>query len=111
MVGDDLAHIYNNLSDIARYIRSVQCNDNSLHDVLSLFHAPASVTSGGVLYMRKGVRDVCLPLVTQLLRKHWDMWDDHWDVETLRSARFTKRAQTQILTFEFRMQSGLNMSG
>ena len=44
---------------------------------------------------------VCLPLVTQSLRKHWDMWDDHWDVETLISARFTKRAQTEILTFEF----------
>ena len=41
--------------------------------------------------------------VTQLLRKHWDMWDDHWDVETLRSARFTKRAQTQMLTFEIHM--------
>ena len=49
--------------------------------------------------------------MTQQLCKDWDMWDDHWDVETLRSARFTNRAQTQILTFEFHKLSGLNMSG
>ena len=34
VVGDGLANICNNLSDVARYIRSVQCNDNSLDDVL-----------------------------------------------------------------------------
>ena len=39
--------------------------------------------------------------MTQLLREHWDMWDDNWHVDTLKSARFSKRAQTQILTFEF----------
>ena len=34
VVGDGLAHIGNNLSsDVARNIRSVQCNDNSLDDV------------------------------------------------------------------------------
>ena len=55
--------------------------------------------------------NVCFHLVTQLLHKHWNMGDDHWDVETLISAHFTKRDQTQVLTFEFRMYSGLNMSG
>ena len=104
VVGDGLVHICNNLSNTARY-RSVQCNDNGC---FRLFYPPASVTSGGVLCMRNGVwavkqTNVCLPLVTQLLRKHWDTWDDHWDVETLRSSRFTKRARTQILTFEFYM--------
>ena len=34
VVGDGLAHICNNLNDVARYIRSIQCNDNSLDDVL-----------------------------------------------------------------------------
>ena len=46
---------------------------------------------------------MCLPLVTPLLRKHVDMWEDPLKVETLRSTRFIKRAQTQILTFEFHM--------
>ena len=33
VVGDGLAHICNNLSDVALYIRRVQCNDNGLDDV------------------------------------------------------------------------------
>ena len=42
------------------------------------------------------------PVITQAL-KHVRRSPDLWDVETLRSARFTKRAQTQILTFGFHM--------
>ena len=34
VAGDGLSHICNNLTDVARYIRNVQCNDNSVNDVL-----------------------------------------------------------------------------
>ena len=90
MVVGSLAHICNNLSDGARsvYIRSVQYNDNSLRLwCCRLLNAPVSVTSGGVLCMCKGIlaakwTKMCPPQLTQLLRMHWGMWDDHWDVET-----------------------------
>ena len=104
--GGGLVHISNNHSDVARsvYIRSVLCNDNSLrHDVsgcstlLPVWHLAESCACAKVFGLWKGLI--------------YYASNDHWDVETLRSALFTKRAQTQILTLEFHMYSGLNMSG
>ena len=107
MVGDGVALICNNLTDVARYIRSVQFNDNSLDDVPRSCQRDICLVHTQMCLGCELEVDLCVPpsgdpVITQALR-FVGRSPDHWDVETLKSARFTKRAKTQILTFEFHM--------
>ena len=111
VVGDDLAHICNNLSGVARYIRSVQCNDNSLDDVLvcsmllPAWHLAESCAHAKVFGMGNGLMCASLwwPNYYASTERMLGRSPDHWDIETLRLACFTKHAQNQILIFEFHM--------
>ena len=65
VVGDGLAHICNNLIDVAQYIRSVQRNDHSLDDVLGCsmllpaWHLAESCACAKVFWLWNGL--MCAP--------------------------------------------------